>query len=394
MIRKPRLFTPGPTPLLPEAQAALSSPALHHRTKTFQGVLDRVRDGLRYFFGTTNEVLFFASSGTGAMESAIANFFSPGDRVLVGTGGKFGERWVELAKAYGLRMEKVEAHYGKAISLDTVKEALQQHGDFRGVFFQATESSTGVRHDTEGIARLTHEIQPDALLVVDAITGLGTTDLDIDNWGLDIVIGGSQKALMVPPGLSFVSVSERAWERSKTAKLPRYYFDLQKERAAALKHDTAFTPATSLLVGLAEALDRIHKLGRENLIRNAQVLSDCTRKGMEALGLAVFAQVPSSALTAVSAPEDVSSNDIEKRMKEEFGAVVANGQGTMKGKIFRIAHLGYYDFTDMVGVLAALEVALASLGHPAKLGEGVRAAEERYIELAAAIPEPVFSSEQ
>ncbi len=394
MIRKPRLFTPGPTPLLPEAQAALSSPALHHRTKTFQGVLDRVRDGLRYFFGTTNEVLFFASSGTGAMESAIANFFSPGDRVLVGTGGKFGERWVELAKAYGLRMEKVEAHYGKAISLDTVKEALQQHGDFRGVFFQATESSTGVRHDTEGIARLTHEIQPDALLVVDAITGLGTTDLDIDNWGLDIVIGGSQKALMVPPGLSFVSVSERAWERSKTAKLPRYYFDLQKERAAALKHDTAFTPATSLLVGLAEALDRIHKLGRENLIRNAQVLSDCTRKGMEALGLAVFAQVPSAALTAVSAPEGVSSNDIEKRMKEEFGAVVANGQGTMKGKIFRIAHLGYYDFTDMVGVLAALEVVLASLGHPAKLGEGVRAAEERYIELAAAIPEPVFSSEQ
>jgi len=394
MIRKPRLFTPGPTPLLPEAQAALSSPALHHRTKTFQGILDRVRDGLRYFFGTTNEVLFFASSGTGGMESAIANFFSPGDRVLVGTGGKFGERWVELARAYGLELETVEVPYGRAISLEKVKETLQQHGNFRGVFFQATESSTGVRHDTEGIARLTHEIQPDALLVVDAITGLGTTDLDIDKWGLDVVIGGSQKALMVPPGLSFVSVSERAWERSKAAKLPRYYFDLQKERTAALKHDTAFTPATSLLVGLAEALDRIHELGRENLIRNAQVLSDCTRKGVEALGLAVFAQVPSAALTAVSAPEGVSSNFIEKQMKEEFGAVVANGQGTMKGKIFRIAHLGYYDFTDMVGVLAALEVVLASLGHPSKLGEGVRAAEERYIELAAAIPEPVSSSQQ
>jgi aspartate aminotransferase-like enzyme len=193
---------------------------------------------------------------------------------------------------------------------------------------------------------------------------------------------------MVPPGLAFVSVSERAWERAKTAKLPRYYFDLQKERAAAQKHDTAFTPATSLLVGLAEALDRIHKLGRESLIRNAQVLADCTRKAVEALGLRVFAEVPSDALTAVCAPSGVSSDDIEKQMKEEFGAVVANGQGSMKGKIFRIAHLGYYDFTDMVGVIAALEMVLSSLGHSSALGEGVRAAEARYLELVAAVHEP------
>jgi len=388
MIRKPRLFTPGPTPLLPEAQAALAAPALHHRTKAFQGILDRVRDTLRYFFGTSNEVIFFASSGTGAMESSIANFFSAGDRVLVGSAGKFGERWLELGKAFGLQVEKVEAPYGKAVSLDQVKETLQQYSDIRGVFFQATESSTGVRNDTEGIARLARQIRPDALVVVDAITGLGTTHIDIDEWELDVVIGGSQKALMVPPGLSFVSVSERAWERAKTAKLPRYYFDLQKERAAALKHDTAFTPATSLLVGLAEALDRIHRLGRESLIRNAQVLADCTRTGVEALGMAVFAEQPCDALTAVCAPPGVSSNDIEKLMKEEFGAVVANGQGTMKGKIFRIAHLGYYDFTDMVGVLAALEVVLASLGQAPKLGEGVRAAEARYIELVASVPEP------
>ena len=388
MIRKPRLFTPGPTPLLPEAQAALSLPALHHRTKAFQGVLDRVRDTLRYFFGTANEVIFFASSGTGAMEASIANFFSPGDRVLVGTAGKFGERWLELGEAYGLQVEKVESPYGKAISLEQIKVTLQQHSDIRGVFFQATESSTGVRNDTEGIARLAREIRPDALVVVDAITGLGTTHLDIDEWQLDVVIGGSQKALMVPPGLSFVSVSERAWERAKTARLPRYYFDLQKERAAALKHDTAFTPATSLLVGLAEALDRIHRLGRESLIRNAQVLADCTRSGVQALGMSVFAEEPSDALTAVSVPPGVSSDDIERLMKEEFGAVVANGQGSMKGKIFRIAHLGYYDFTDMVGVLAALEVVLASLGQTPRLGEGVRAAEARYIELVASVQEP------
>ena len=388
MIRKPRLFTPGPTPLLPEAQAALAAPALHHRTPAFQEVLGQVRDGLKYFYGTSNEVLFFASSGTGAMEAAISNFFSPGDRVLVGTAGKFGERWVELANAFGLLVEKVEVPYGRAISADLLQEKLQQLGDLRGVFFQATESSTGVRHDTAGIARIAREFRPDALVMVDAITGLGTTHLDIDEWGLDVVIGGSQKALMVPPGLSFVSVSDRAWERAKRAKLPRYYFDLQKEREAARKQDTAFTPATSLLVGLAESLDRIHKLGRENLIRNAQVLADGTRRAVEALGLRLFAEVPSDALTAICAPPGLSSNQIEKQMNEAFGAVVANGQGSMKGKIFRIAHLGYYDFTDMVGVIAALEVVLNNLGHPCKLGEGVGAAQARYVELVSAMREP------
>ena len=388
MIRKPRLFTPGPTPLLPEAQAALAAPALHHRTAAFKGVLDRVRDTLKYFFGTTNEVVFFTSSGTGAMEAAIANFFSPGDRVLVGTAGKFGERWVELANAYGLHVEKVESPYGKALSVDKIKETLQQLGDLRGVFFQATESSTGVRHDTESIARLTRQIRPEALVVVDAITGLGTGELDIDEWELDVVIGGSQKALMVPPGLSFVSVSDRAWQRAKTAKLPRYYFDLQKEREAARKHDTAFTPATSLLVGLVVALDRIHQLGRANLIRNAQVLADCTRHAVQALDLKLFAEVPADALTAVCAPSGISSNDIEKQMNEMFGAVVANGQGSMKGKIFRIAHLGYYDFTDMVGLIAALELVLTDLGYSCNLGEGVRAAQNRYIELVASVREP------
>ncbi|MBI4464675.1 MAG: alanine--glyoxylate aminotransferase family protein [Acidobacteria bacterium] len=382
MIRKPRLFTPGPTPLLPEAQAALAAPALHHRTKAFQGVLDRVRENLKYFFNTENDVLFFASSGTGAMEAAISNLFSPGDRVVVATAGKFSERWVELGQAFGLQVEKVEAPYGHAVSPEKIGAALERLADVRGIFWQATESSTGVRHDTEGIARL-RRLHPGILLVVDAITGLGTTELDVDGWELDVVIGGSQKALMVPPGLSFLSVSERAWERSKEAKLPRYYFDLRKEREAAKKHDTAYTPATSLLVGLSVALDRIRQLGRENLIRNAEVLADCTRCAVQALGLKPFAEVPSNALTAVCAPSGISSNDIEKQMNEAFGAVVANGQGSMKGKIFRIAHLGYYDFTDMVGVIAALEIVLNSLGHSCELGAGVRAAQSRYLELAA-----------
>lgn len=388
MIRKPRLFTPGPTPLHPDVQAALSAPAIHHRTAAFQQVLDQVRENLKYFFGTANDVLFLTSSGTGAMEAAISNFFSPGDRVIVATAGKFGERWVELAKAFGLQMEKVESPYGKAVSIGELEVKLGATPDLRGILFQATESSTGVRHDTEGIAKLRNQIRPDVLLVVDAITGLGATELDIDGWGLDVVIGGSQKAFMVPPGLSFVSVSERAWQRAKTAKLPRYYFDLQAERKAAQKHDTAYTPATSLLVGLAAALDHIRPLGRENLIRNAQVLAECTRSAMHALGLKLFAELPADALTAVCAPAGISSTEIAKQMDEIFGAVVADGQGSMKGQLFRIAHLGYYDFTDMVGVIAALEVVLCNLGHPCLLGAGVRAAQTRYTELATPARQP------
>ena len=321
------------------------------------------------------------------MEAAISNLFSAGDHVVVAAAGKFGERWVEMADAYGLKVSKVVAHYGQSISIEQVKVLLEHHPDVRGILFQATESSTGVRHDTEGIARL-RQFRPEALVIVDAITGLGTTELDIDRWELDVVIGGSQKAMMVPPGLAFMSVSERAWERSKSAKLPRYYFDLRKERESAKKHDTAYTPATSLLVGLAVALDRIRQLGREKLIRNAQMLADCTRHAVQALGLKLFAEVPSDALTAVCAPTGISSNDIEKQMNEAFGAIVANGQGSMKGKIFRIAHLGYYDFTDMVGAIAALEIVLNTLGHPSKLGDGVRAAQTRYLELMVPAREP------
>ena len=365
----------------------MSAPALHHRTPAFKRILDCVREDLKYFFGTANDVIFFTSSGTGAMEASITNLFSPGERVIVATAGKFGERWVQLAQVYGLQVEKVEFPYGKAISVEQIQALLEEKSDVRGILFQTTESSTGVRHDTEAIAGL-RKIRPDVLIIADAITGLGTTELDIDGWGLDIVIGGSQKALMIPPGLSFASVSDRAWERMRTSKLPRYYFDFQKERESAKKHDTAFTPATSLLVGLAAALQHVRALGRENLIRNAQVLADCTRHAVQALGLKLFAEVPADALTAVAAPDGISSSDIEKQMKEAFGAVVANGQGSMKGQLFRIAHLGYFDFTDMVGAIAALEIVLNSLSYRCKLGEGVQAAQARYMELVTPVREP------
>jgi aspartate aminotransferase-like enzyme len=380
MLRKTRLFTPGPTPLLPAAQAALAASSFHHRTADFRALYGRVLADLKTFIGTRNDVLLLASSGTGAREAAVSNLTSPGDRVLVLTAGKFGERWRELATAYGCAVEMVDAPYGETFALDAVGEKLKLGP--RVVYMQATESSTGVRHDVEGVARLA--AKSGALLVVDAITGLGTTDLRPDEWGLDIVIGGSQKALMIAPGLAFASVSEKAWKIIEKSKLPRYYFDYAKERKNLAKGEASYTPATTLVVTLHAALDYIRKVGRENLIANAALLAEATRAAVQALGLRLFAPCsPSNAVTAVCAPEGMDSGSIVKEMRARFGAIVANGQGSMKGKIFRLAHLGYYDAADLFAVLAALEIVLLKVGHKVELGSGVRAAQEIYLKHSA-----------
>jgi aspartate aminotransferase-like enzyme len=383
MLRKNRLFTPGPTPLLPAAVRAMASADVHHRTADFRALYQRVLSDLKTFVGTNNDVLLLASSGSGAMEASVANLTSPGDRVLVLTAGKFGERWSDLAKAFKCQVDLVQAPYGATISLDEVKAKLT--GDTRAVYMQATESSTGARHDVEGVARLLRGTE--TLLVVDAITGLGTTHFDVDGWGIDVIIGGSQKAVMIPPGLAYLSVSERAWNRMNTAKQPRYYFDLQRERKAAAKGESAFTPATSLIAGLAAAMDFLREngkgdlaLGRELLIENAEVAAMMTRAAVGAIGLELFAaKCPAAALTAIAAPDGVSSDDIVKRFRDQFGAVVANGQAEMKGKLFRIAHLGYYDYMDTVGAIAALEQIVAEL-HPGhvQFGSALRAAQEAF----------------
>ena len=380
MIRKPRLFTPGPTPLLPAAQRAMAAADLHHRTAEFRRAHAAALEGLKYFYGTANDVILFTSSGTGAMEAAVSNLFSPGERVLVGTAGKFGERWVELARAFGLQSEVVSAPYGRTVPVAEMAEKLRSIPDLRGVFLQATESSTGVRHDVEGIARAIRAARPgdDApVLVIDAITGLGTTPLDVDRWGLDAVIGGSQKALMVPPGLSFISMSDRAWRRAESAKCPRYYFDLRRERKAVRKGEAAFTPATALVLALAEALSYLREMGREQLIANAHLLAEATRAGVRAMGLELFAvESPSDALTAVLPPAGIDADAVIKEMRTRFGITPADGQGEMKGKMFRIAHIGYYDFVETVGMLAALELSLESLGAPVKSGQAARAAQQ------------------
>jgi aspartate aminotransferase-like enzyme len=385
MLRKNRLFTPGPTPILPAAQTAMASAAMHHRTAEFRALFSRVLADMKEFIGTSNDVLVLSSSGTGVMEGSVSNLTSPGDRVLVLTAGKFGERWRDLAKSFGCVVEVISAPYGETFSLDEVRQKLTP--DIRVVYIQGTESSTGARHDIKAIAKLVRATGHDTLLVVDAITGLGTTHFDVDGWGIDVIIGGSQKALMIPPGLAYCAVSERAWKRMETSKSPRYYFDFRKERKAAAKGESSYTPATSLFAGLAAALEFIRQIGdgnlaagREALINSAELAAQMTRAATKALGLKLFAaSSPAAALTAIQSPAGVDSGAIVKEFRESFAAVVANGQGEMKGKLFRIAHLGYYDYLDTIGILAALEQVLASVtGKPVEYGAGVRAAQEVY----------------
>src|SRR5579883_3600453 len=381
MLRKTRTFTPGPTPLLPAAQFAMAAADLHHRTAEFRDLYRKVLLQLQVFIGTQNDVLLMAASGTGAMEAAVANLTSPGDRVLVLSAGKFGERWAAITKAFGCKTEIVTAPYGETFSPESIRSRLKPQ--IRAVFMQATESSTGVRHSVQAVAELVRGT--DALLIVDAITGLGTTEFDVDGWGIDLIIGGSQKAVMIPPGLAYCAVSERAWQRMEETKSPRYYFDLRKERKSAAKGESAYTPATTLFAALGAALDYIRQLGngnlaagREDLVNNAELAAAMTRAGAKALGLQLFApSSPAAAVTALESPAGVDSGAIVKEFREAFNAVVANGQGEMKGKLFRMAHIGYYDYLDTIGSLAALEHVLARVtGKDLAFGTAVRAAQE------------------
>ena len=387
MFHKTRLFTPGPTPLLPAAQFAMAAADMHHRTPEFRTLYQRVLGQLRTFAGTANDVVLLTSSGTGAMEASVANLTSPGDRVMVLTAGKFGERWTALAKAYNCQVDVVSAPYGETFSMEAVRAAL--HPDTRAVLMQATETSTGVRHHVQGVAELLRSIRQaegkDALLVVDAITGLGTTHLDMDTWAVDVLIGGSQKAVMIPPGLSYLAVSERAWKRMETTKNPRYYFDLRKERKAASKGESAYTPGVALIAALGAALDYIAgqangdlARGRDLLIENAETCAAMTRAGVEALGMRLFApDAPAAAVTAILPPDGVDSGMIVKELKSRFGTIVTNGQGEMKGQIFRVAHLGFFDPLDTIALIGALEQVTADSLPPSgfELGQALTAAQ-------------------
>ena len=394
MIRKTRLFTPGPTPLLPAAQFAMAAADIHHRTAEFRALYTRVLSQLKEFVGTANDVIILSSSGTGAMEAAVSNLTSPGDRVLVLTAGKFGERWTALGKAFGCHVDVVSMPYGQTFPLEQVTAALKL--ETRAVFMQATETSTGTSHDVQAIARLLKDQNSEALLVVDAITGLGTTHLEMDAWGIDVLVGGSQKAVMIPPGLSYLAIGPRAWDRMEATYNPRYYFDLRKERKNAKNGESAYTPAVALIAALGAALDWIAAQastpenpagslteGRRKLVDNAQTIAAMTRAAVEALGLKLFAPTaPGAAATAVLAPEGVDSGLFVKELKSRFAVIITNGQGEMKGQIFRIAHLGFFDYMDTIALIGALEQVVVKsvpqLG--AKFGDGLIAAQKVYAE--------------
>jgi aspartate aminotransferase-like enzyme len=356
---------------------------IHHRTEDFRKIYRSALADLKEVMGTSNDVVMFAASGTGAMDASVSNLFSRGEKVVVCSAGKFGERWAEIAKAYGLEANVLTAEYGDVVTPERVEAALKAEPATRGVFVQASETSTGAAHDVRAMARAVG--QTGAILVVDAITGLGTMPLDIDGWGLDVVIGGSQKAFMIPPGLAFMSVSPKAWKFADSATLPHYYFNLKKEKKSGDAGESSWTPSTALILALAEALKYVKQIGMAKLVENAQLLARGTREAAQQLGLRLFAAgSPGSSVTAIRAPEGMDSGVIVKEFRNRFGAIIANGQGSMKGQIFRIAHLGYFDFSDLFAVIAGLEIILHAQGYPVQFGTGVRAVQNVYAEAALA----------
>jgi aspartate aminotransferase-like enzyme len=384
MIRKERLFTPGPTPLHPIVQEALSRPILHHRTEEFRASFRSCQAGLKAFLKTGDDVLVLACTGTGAMEASVVNLLSPGERMLALVAGHFGERWTALGRAHGMDVSVLEAEWGEAVAPERVAEALAADSGIRAVFVQLSESSTGAAHDVCGIARVVRA-RPDTLLVVDAVSGAGAMPLETAAWGVDVVVAGSQKALALPPGLAFLSLSGRAWERAAAARSPRFYFDLLRERRAQAGFETAFTPAISLIVALEAALASVSAQGGvDGLIANAACLATMTRAAAGALGLPLVSpRHHGDALTALHPPAGIDARAILKAMKADFGATLAGGQGRLKGRIIRIAHLGYYDATDVLGLLGGLEIVLQRLGHRLEPGRGVAAAQAEWLARAS-----------
>jgi aspartate aminotransferase-like enzyme len=378
---KKYLFSPGPTMLPQDIMLKMAEPIIHHREAEYEAIFEEVREGLRYLFQTENEVLVFASSGTGAMEGAVANLLSSGDKVLVVRGGKFGERWEEICRVYGIEVRPIDVEWGEVVDPEVIEESLKEDPSIRAVFTQVTETSTGVVHPIQEIAEITGRCE-ETVIIVDAITGIGAIDIAMDAWNLDVVISGSQKALMLPPGLSFAALSEKAWNFVARSNLPKYYFDFKKELESAKKNQSAFTPAITLVIGLRESLRKIRLEGLKALFERHDLLARATREAVKALGLELFAaESPSNALTAVKIPEGISTDEIKSRFFEEYGITVAGGQDQAKGKIIRIAHLGYYGCLDMIMVISALEMLLREMGHQFELGAGVKAAEEVFIAL-------------
>jgi len=375
------LLAPGPTPVPHEALLAMAAPVLHHRTPQFAEVFRKVAAGSKVLFGTRQPVLPLASSGTGAMEAAVTNTLSAGDRVLVVSGGKFGERWAEIARAHGLEAIEIAVEWGAAVDPGQVAEALRRHRGVRAVLMQHSETSTTALHPLEAIAALTRDT--DVLLIVDGITSVGVIETRMDEVGIDVLVTGSQKAIMLPPGLALIALSDKAWAAADRSTLPRYYFDLAKARASFAEDSTAYTPAISFIVGL-EAVYRLieEQGGWPAVYRRHRILAEATRRGVEAMGLRLLApSSPSPAATGVWVPEGVDGGALTKYLRDVMGVTVAGGQGKLKGKILRLGHIGYADTFDVIVGLSAVEMALRQFGTSVVLGRGPAAAQEILLQM-------------
>jgi aspartate aminotransferase-like enzyme len=374
-MKQSELFTPGPTRVPPRVQQALARPMCHHRTEQFRSALKDVTEGLQYVAGTTRPVVVLTASGTGAMEAAIANVTAPGEKVLVTVCGKFSYRWMEMANAYGLDVVPVEAKWGDPVTAEQVQSALDQHDGIGVVLTTHTETSTGVLLDAAGIARVARS--RGAVVVVDAITSMCAQEIQTDAWGIDVVIGGAQKGFGVPPGLGFVSLSERAVDRVRRKGHPCYYFHLSRALDSIEKWDTAFTPAIPLVFAMQASLALIREEGLDNVIRRHERNAHAVRAAVDALGLERLASVPCNATTAVLVREG-KAGDIIRTMESEYGIKISGGQMHLSGKIFRMGHLGFYDETDMYTLVCALDGTLARLGVTQAPGAGIQAAMESF----------------
>ena len=375
-MKKIRLLTPGPTPVPERLSLRMARPIVHHRSPEFEAVFARVREGLSWLFQTKEDVLVFAASGTGAMEASFVNFLRKGDTVVVVDGGKFGERWGKFAKAYGVNAVVLKTEWGHPVEAAAVAKALRDHPQVKAVYVQANESSTGVYHPIRELSQVT--ARTGAILVVDAISALGAMPLPMDEWGIDVLVSAGHKALGLPPGIAFLAASGKAWKLNETADLPRFYFDVKRERENQRKNQTAWTPAIALVEGLDESLAMFREEGLENVFARHERMAKAARAGMQALGLTLYSKSPSSAMTTVLAPDGVDSEKLVKHLFARYGIKLVGGQDAAKGKIFRIAHLGYFDDFDVLVVIGAIERGLHDLGAKIELGAGLAAAQQSF----------------
>jgi aspartate aminotransferase-like enzyme len=371
---KERLMTPGPAEVPPETLLELAKPVFHHRTKEFRAILMAVTEDLKYVFQTMSDVLILTSSGTGAMEASVSNLLAPGEKALCVRGGKFGERWGELCERFGATVINLDVEWGKAVSPADIQAAFGKDPDIAAVYTTLCETSTGVAADIEAIGKIV--ASTGACLVVDGISAVGAMPMKADEWGVDLLVVGSQKALLLPPGLAFLSVSKKAWQRIERAPRRSFYFDLLAARKALADEDTPFTPANTLIAALRKSLAMLRAEGIEAIWARHAKIARATRAAVEALGLKIYASAPADALTAVVLPEGVDAEAVRGLLRKKYGIVVAGGQEKLKGKIIRIGHLGYVDVLDTLGAIAALEMVLVGMGVQVPLGAGVAAAQK------------------